>query len=114
MLDVVFIPIFQARTGNGGIGVLVSFAVSEFVVFAGGILSLPKGTLGLGALADVARAVAAAAGTVVLFRLAPPIPWFLSIPLCVVTFAVATVALGLISRGDLARLQEVLRARRAS
>jgi O-antigen/teichoic acid export membrane protein len=111
-LDLVFIPIFQARTGNGGIGVLVSFAVSEVVVFAGALLALPRRTLGIASLLDVFRAILAAVGTVLLFHFAPPITPLLGIPLCVVAFAAASVAFGLISRRDLALLQTVVRSLR--
>ena len=37
-LEFVLIPIFEQRTGNGGIGVVVAFVASEFVVFGGAIL----------------------------------------------------------------------------
>jgi O-antigen/teichoic acid export membrane protein len=111
-LNLVFIPVFQARTGNGGIGVLVSFAASEVVVFAGALMALPRRTLGMASLLDVGRAILAGAGTALLFHFAPPITPFLAIPLCVLTFAVASVALGLIRRRDLATLQAVIRSPR--
>ena len=38
-LELVLIPIFEQRTGNGGIGVVAAFVASEIVVFGGAILS---------------------------------------------------------------------------
>ena len=40
-LDFALIPLFQQRYGNGGIGVVVAFALSELVVFAGALIVLP-------------------------------------------------------------------------
>ncbi|HEX6736969.1 MAG TPA: oligosaccharide flippase family protein, partial [Vicinamibacteria bacterium] len=80
-LDFVLIPIFQRRYGNGGMGVVLAFALSELVVFAGALRGLRRGTLGAGAALDVARALGAAAATLLLFRLLPPLPAWAAVPL---------------------------------
>ena len=54
-LELVLIPLFQQRMGNGGIGVVAAFVVSEFVVFAGAIVLLRQASLGLDILVDMAR-----------------------------------------------------------
>lgn len=108
-LDVVLIPVFQEHFGNGGIGVLVAFALSEFVVFAGAMMTVRPGTLDARTGLDVARALAAAAATVALFRLVPPVlPWF-GIPLCVGVFTAASLAVGLVGWSDLGVLRALLR-----
>jgi hypothetical protein len=56
-LDLILIPIFQKGTGNGGIGVVVAFAASEAVVFAGALFLLPRGSLGPSVAFDVGRAL---------------------------------------------------------
>ena len=108
-LDVLLIPLFQARFGNGGIGVVVAFALSELVVFAGALLVLRRGTLQAATALDVARALGAAAATVALFRFMPAVPPWIGIPLCVAAFGVVSLALGLARARDLAVLRSLLR-----
>src|SRR5262249_11208794 len=59
-LELVLIPLFQQRIGNGGVGVVTAFLASEIVVFGGAMFLMPRGSLGLAAIADVARAIASA------------------------------------------------------
>ena len=109
LLDILLIPLFQERLGNGGIGVVVAFALSELVVFAGAIIDLPRGTLGLAAVLDVVRALGAAGATILLFHLVPPVPPWVGIPLCIAAFGAASFAVGLARRRDLVLLQVLLR-----
>lgn len=107
-LDILLIPLFQERLGNGGIGVVVALALSEFVVLAAGITALPRGTLEPAMALDVARALGAVGATVLLFRLIPAVSPWVGLPLCVAAFAAASFALGLISPRDLAALGTVV------
>jgi O-antigen/teichoic acid export membrane protein len=111
-LNFLLIPWFQAHYGNGGIGVVVSFALSEFVVFASALVVLRRALEAAAAL-DVGRALGAAAVTVLLFRLTPPLPPWAGIPLCVTAFAVASFALGLTGPRDLALIRTLIRRPRA-
>jgi len=108
-LDVLLVPRFQEHFGNGGIGVIVAFALSEFVVFAGCVVILPRGVLGRGTALDVARAIGSAAVTLALFRLLPGLPPWAGIPLCVVVYTAASVALGLVGSRDLVGLWSFIR-----
>lgn len=107
-LDLQLIPYFQERFGNGGIGVIVAFASSEVVVFAGSLYLMPRGSLEPRIAVDVVRAVASGAATALLFAALPPLSPFLAIPLCVLVFAAASFALGLVSRSDLQALRQLL------
>jgi O-antigen/teichoic acid export membrane protein len=101
-LELWLIPHFQARTGNGGLGVVVSQVVCEALIFAGLVLLMPRGSVGLGILADTGRALVAAVGTALVLQLVlPPLSPWLGIPLCVVLYTAVTVALGLVRRDDL-------------
>jgi O-antigen/teichoic acid export membrane protein len=102
-LDLLLVPLFQRRFGNGGIGIVVAFASSELVVFAGAAFVLRR-ALEPAAVLDVARAVAAATVTVALFVAAPPVPFWLGAPACVAVFTAASVAAGLVRWRDLAAL----------
>jgi O-antigen/teichoic acid export membrane protein len=108
-LDLILIPIFQRNTGNGGMGVVVAFAASEAVVFAGALFLLPRGSFGPGAALDVGRALGSAALTALLLRSLPPLPFYLGLPLCVIAFSLCSVALGLVRRTDARLLWALLR-----
>jgi len=109
LLDVLLIPYFQQHFGNGAIGVLVAFALSEFVVFAGAITVLRRRALEPAIVLDVARALGAGAITILVFHVIPPAPPWVGMPLCVGTFAAASVAVGLLRREELAVLRSLAR-----
>jgi O-antigen/teichoic acid export membrane protein len=113
VLDIVLVPMLQRRTGNGGIGVVLAFLLSEVCVFGGAIILMPKGSLGKGAILDVVRALGAAALTVLVLHALPALPLFVGIALCVLLFGVSSVILGLIRKNDLAMVKELVRKKRA-
>ena len=108
-LDALLIPVFQARTGNGGIAVVIAFGASEAVVFAGAIITIRRGVLSRAVLVDAARALASAAGTLLVFRLLPPLIFPVGVLVCVVAFTGFSYALGLIRLDDLVVFQDLLR-----
>jgi O-antigen/teichoic acid export membrane protein len=112
-LDLLLIPVCQARLGNGGVGVVLAFAGSEIIMFAAALLILPRGTVGRGALGDVARAVSAGVATLLLFRLLPPFTPLAAVPLVVLVFGGLGVVLGLFRRSDLELLRAAMRRRAA-
>jgi O-antigen/teichoic acid export membrane protein len=106
-LDLLLIPVFQERFANGGIGVVVAFAFSELFVFGGAMIVMRRWHALEPAIAvDVARALGAAGVTILLLRLMSGLPAGVALPLCVVVFVGASLALGLVRRRDL----ELLRA----
>jgi hypothetical protein len=107
-LELWLIPRFQARTGNGGLGVVVSLVVCEALIFAGLLLLMPRGTARLAILGDTARAAGAALGTALLLRLLPALSPWMGIPLCVLVYSAVTAALGLLRRSDLVALSGML------
>jgi O-antigen/teichoic acid export membrane protein len=108
-LDLILIPLFQKKTGNGGLGVVVAFATSEAVVFAGALFLLPRGSLGTTAALDVGRALGSAALTALLFWFLPPVPIYVGLPACVLAFSLCSIALGLVRRDDVRLLRALLR-----
>lgn len=108
-LDLLLIPWFQSHYGNGGMGTVAAFILSEFVVFTGALWLMPKGSLGPGMAVDMGKAVACVAGTALLFEALPPLPIFVGIPVCVGAFALCSLATGLLRRRDLDLLQSALR-----
>lgn len=111
-LALVLVPIFQARTGNGGVGLVVAFGASEVIMFAAATWILPRGTLDRGFAADFLRSLAAGALVLGLFRVLPPIPPLLGVPLCILAFAGAAAAFGLVRRAEIHALVAAVQRRR--
>jgi O-antigen/teichoic acid export membrane protein len=99
-LDVVLVPVFERRYGNGGLGIVLSFLGSELLMFAAMCWILPRGTLRAAMMGDVLRALVASAGTLLLFRLLPPLSPVVALPLCVLAFVALGSAAGLVRRSD--------------
>ena len=88
---------------------MAAFVVSEFVVFAGAIFLLRREGVGLGISVDMARALGSAALTLLLFWWMPPLPFLVGAPVCVITFLLSSVALGLVRRADVQLFRALLR-----
>jgi O-antigen/teichoic acid export membrane protein len=108
-LSLVLVPMLQARTGNGGIGIVLAFGLSELFVLSGALVLLPRGTLTGAAVVDAGRAVGSGLLTVLLFWLIPPVNPWLGIPLCVGAFSGASWLLGLMHRRDLEAVYDLIR-----
>jgi len=100
-LDILLVPVCQARFHNGAVGLLLGFAAGEVVMVAASVLLLPPGTLDRTFFGDLGRALLAGAGTVILLSALPPLSPFLEMPACVVAFVLLSVGLGLVDRADL-------------
>jgi O-antigen/teichoic acid export membrane protein len=112
-LDLALIPYFQRTSGNGGIGAVLAFVLSEAVIFAGCLYLMPRGSLGARVFLDGGRAIATASLTAALFGLLPMLsPWF-GIPLCVIAFTALSLALGLVKRADVDMLRALVKDRLA-
>ena len=108
-LELVLIPLFQQRAGNGGIGVVAAFVASEVVVLGGAVFLLRRASLGLDILVDMARALGSAALTLLLFWWLPPLPFLVGVPVCLIAFLLCSVGLGLVRRADVQLLRALLR-----
>ncbi len=108
-LELVLIPYWQHRMVNGGVGVSLALVLSEVVMFGGGLLLMPKGTVGKAFLFDGGRALGCALATAVLFQVLPHQPPWVGVPLCVVVFTGLTLACGLLRAADLHVLRGLLR-----
>jgi O-antigen/teichoic acid export membrane protein len=107
--DLVLIPYFQARTGNGGIGAVIAFGASEVIVFVGALAVLPRGTIRLAHLVDLGRAVAAGLLSIAAVRSCGELPAPLGIPLCVVAFTASAATVGLLTPRDLELVRSLWR-----
>jgi O-antigen/teichoic acid export membrane protein len=109
VLELVLIPIFQQRMGNGGIGVVAAFVASEFVVLTGAVLLLRRRGAGVNITVDTAKALGSAGLTLLFFWWVPALPFFIGVPVCVAVFLLCSVGLGLVRRSDVQLLQALLR-----
>jgi O-antigen/teichoic acid export membrane protein len=103
----VLIPFCQVHFSNGGIGVVLAMACGELVMVAAAIV-LMRDIITPSMGADVCRALAANAATIMLIRYLPHMSPILGVPLAVATFAVAAGLVGLIGRGDVAMFLSLL------
>ncbi|HMK73089.1 MAG TPA: oligosaccharide flippase family protein [Myxococcaceae bacterium] len=108
-LELLLIPYFQARTGNGGLGVTVAGVLAEVVIFVSVLLLMPRGSVGVAIFLDGARALASALGTFLVLTLLPSVTPWVGIPLCIAVFVVLSAAVGLVRRGDLAVFRAMFR-----
>lgn len=108
VLAFLLIPFFQERYGNGGIGIVVAFALSELVVFVGVLFIIPRGTFDADVPRDFARALTAGGATALAIGALPPLAPLLAIPLCITLFGACSFALGLIRRDDLALVKSLV------
>jgi O-antigen/teichoic acid export membrane protein len=100
-LAILFIPVCQARFGNGGIGLMLAFGSSEVLMLTAFLWLLPRGAVDRGSLLDFLRAAACAAGTVGIFWALPSITSWVAVPACVAVFMALALASGLVRRTDL-------------
>lgn len=107
LISLVLIPLFQVRYGNGAIGLIIALLVSELLMLTAFLLLLPSGIANRGMLADVCKAAAAAVATTALLSLVPELTPWIAVPGCVVLFAAASFAFGLVRPADVKMLSRL-------
>jgi O-antigen/teichoic acid export membrane protein len=93
-LGILLVPPCQARWGNGGLGIVLAFGASEFVMLAAYLWVIPREALGRESLLDVGRVVLAGAVTVAVFHRLPSVALWVALPAAVSTFVLLTWAVG--------------------
>jgi PST family polysaccharide transporter len=111
--ELFLIPYCQARFGNGGIAVMLSFAIGELVMVAAAIRLLGGGTLDRRIVLDLARAFAAGAATLAIVQWPGRMSPLLGIPFCVAVFSLAALVVGLVTRADVRSLAGLVTRRAA-
>jgi O-antigen/teichoic acid export membrane protein len=114
VLDPVLVARFQARTGNGGLGVCVATVVSEVLMVAGGIALMPRGVFDRKLGYKLLRGLAAGAAMAAVGRATVSLTSFASAPLAVAAYAASLWMLGGLDREDLDALRGLLRRRAAA
>jgi O-antigen/teichoic acid export membrane protein len=110
-LNILLIPVCQARFGNGGIGLVLALGSTEVLMLTAYLWLMPRGALDRRALADFLRAAAAASGTVLIFSALPSITPWLGVPVCVAVFMALALAVGLVLRTDVEKMADLVRSK---
>lgn len=107
-VELVLVPLFQGRFGNGGIGLVLATAAGELVMVMAAVYLL-KGIVTGGMALDLVRGLGCAATTIFVFRAAPALPAVIGIPVSVLLFVGIAMAFGLVRRQDLELLGSSVR-----
>jgi O-antigen/teichoic acid export membrane protein len=108
--ELLLVPWFQAHASNGAIGIVVALACGELVMLTASI-TLIRTVLDKAMLVDVLRAVLGGAVAIGVMRAIPPITPLLGIPTFILVFAVISMIVGAITRGDLELLVASFRSK---
>jgi O-antigen/teichoic acid export membrane protein len=108
-LDLLLIPWFQARTGNGGLGVAATLLLCEVLVLVGAAWLAPKGLLDRRFLATALRAAGGGLAMTLVAVLLRGLHPFAAAPLSVLAYT--AVLLALAGREEVGGLLEPLRRR---
>ena len=111
-LDLLLVPHFEARYGNGGIGIALSCAASEVVMTVAAIVLMPSGTLDRSVLGASARSLCAGAAMLATGTFLLQTPLLVRLIVSLGVFAAAAAALRLVGRDDLKMLRSAIRGRR--
>jgi O-antigen/teichoic acid export membrane protein len=104
----VLVPLCQRSFGNGGLGVMYAMAGGECLMLTAAVLLL-RDAIDRRMAGDALQSLLAGGGTVLLIRVLPMPPSFLAIPLCILTFAGASVVVGAVKRADVELLLASMR-----
>jgi O-antigen/teichoic acid export membrane protein len=108
VLELLLIPLFQTRFGNGGIGIMIALTGGELMLLAVALRLLPARTLDRRALVDLGRAVVSGVGVVLVIAHLPPGSPLVAIPLTIAGYTAFAFALGLVTRSDVDQVRAIV------
>ena len=111
VLDPLLIPWFQARTGNGGLGLCVASSVSEALMVGAGIYLAPKGLFTFPVLRRFALTFASGGAMIVAAKLLHSITPFVAAPVAVLAYLAMLVATGGLDRQKALQLKAMFSRR---
>jgi O-antigen/teichoic acid export membrane protein len=111
VMDLVAIPVFDTHFGNGAIGASYVTLVSEFVMFFGAIVLIPKKLVSSHLLFDALRIGAAGVATVVVGVALLPISLILAILGGATAYTAVVIALRAVTRQDVEPILRLIPSR---
>jgi O-antigen/teichoic acid export membrane protein len=98
VLDPLLIPWFQAKTGNGGLGLCIATNASELLMVSAGIYLSPPGLFNAALVRKLLLMLVSGLAMVVVAKLLGRFSPFLAAPIAVLAYAGALVATGALDR----------------
>jgi len=110
-LDPLLVPLFQRRSGNGGLGVCWSSILSEVLVVAFGIWLAPRGIFDRPFFRTFALSLASGVVMVLVARLTQPISPYVGAPLAVAAYGIVLLLVGGIEKDRIDALRAAVTRR---
>ena len=104
VLDPLLIPWFQARVGNGGLGVCWAGVACEVLMLVGGIALTPKGVFDTTLIRSLFLALASGAAMALVARLLGSVTAFVTAPIALVVYAAVMWFTGGVDRWQVIRI----------
>jgi O-antigen/teichoic acid export membrane protein len=102
MISWFLIGIFQSQIGNGAVGLMLSFCVTEVLMTIAYVIILPRGVLSGPIWTNLARAYVASVVVLLLANsIVPNVPLWVSGPFVILAFVAASLLTGLLVVDDL-------------
>jgi len=109
ILDPILIPLFQKRSGNGGLGLCVAAVISETLVIICGVALAPRGIFERTLLKSLGLALASGGlMALVAHLLRPLLPPIVSAPLALLVYAVAVYLTGAVDKAQVAQIRATI------
>lgn len=108
VLDPLLVPWYQARTGNGGLGLCIAAVASEAVVVGCGIALTPRGVFDSKLVRSILLALASGGAMALVSRLAQSLTPWLAAPLSVIAYGVALWLTGGVDRDQIAAAKSTI------
>jgi len=105
VLDPLLVPVFQRRTGNGGLGLCVAAVVSELIVIAFGVGLAPKGIFDRRLVRLMLLALASGAAMTLVALITKPLMPFVAVPLSLLTYVLGLWLTGAIDEDQMAAIR---------
>ena len=107
-LDPLLVPIFQRRTGNGGLGLCVAAVISEAIMIACGVALAERGIFDRKLTRVILLALVSGAAMVLTAQIAKPLTPFIAAPLSLLTYAGALWFTGGVDENQIAGIRRTM------
>jgi O-antigen/teichoic acid export membrane protein len=108
VLDPLLVPVFQSRTGNGGLGLCVASVVSEVLMIGCGVALVPRGVFDRRLRHVVMLALVSGSAMMLAARIARPLTPFLGAPLSLLAYVTVLWLTGGVDDNQMAAIRRTL------
>jgi O-antigen/teichoic acid export membrane protein len=108
VLDPLLVPVFQSRTGNGGVGLCVASIISEVLMIGCGMALVPRGVVDRKFGRVLVLALVSGAAMILVARLARPLTPFLGAPVSLLAYAAVLWLTGGVDDNQVAGMRRTL------